>query len=194
VGVDGTLLRVLLGRTIYHSSADKVLPKLIGSRNLKVLLVGGTSETAKLHAESFSGKFPNCNVSLSIPGDPVNLARVYETALTDKPNLIILGLGPGLQDVVALELFATLGTAKFSPLIVTCGGWLDQISKNDYFPTWSYKLRMNWLLRLLREPRRLWKRYSYWAVKAILSKRQILESLSGVTWMSGFPDVFKKSK
>ena len=40
-------------------------------------------------------------------------------------------------------------------------GFLEQIvgTDGDYFPPWANRLQLRWLFRLIKEPRRLWKRY-----------------------------------
>jgi N-acetylglucosaminyldiphosphoundecaprenol N-acetyl-beta-D-mannosaminyltransferase len=47
------------------------------------------------------------------------------------------------------------------PVIITGGSYLDHLAERVYwYPAWSNQLRLGWLYRLYREPRRLWKRYS----------------------------------
>jgi N-acetylglucosaminyldiphosphoundecaprenol N-acetyl-beta-D-mannosaminyltransferase len=65
------------------------------------------------------------------------------------------------------------------PVIITGGSYLDHLSEAVYwYPGWMHKMRLCWLYRLSREPRRLWKRYSLdlmafgWMVlKAKLTRR-----------------------
>jgi UDP-N-acetyl-D-mannosaminuronic acid transferase (WecB/TagA/CpsF family) len=185
IGVDGTLLRTLLGRQLKHSSADTYLPRLIDGRKLKVLLIGGDLLSAERHAEWFGLKFPLCEVIGSMPGFEIDFDELKESLLISRPNLIILGLGPGVQDVAALKLSDLLKKENFWPLIATCGGWLDQLSNDNYFPRWSSLLRLNWLVRLIREPRRLWKRYSFWAIRAFFIRNQLEKSLQKVNFISG---------
>jgi len=184
VGFDGLLLRRILGGNLEHSSADVFLPALLIGRNLRVLLAGGTPDSARLHSSSFSSRFPDCVALESLAGDKEVLESLKESALNLSPDLIILGLGPGLQDLVALELFEFLSGKNQFPLIVTCGGWLDQLSSPSYFPLWSYRLRLNWLLRLVREPRRLWKRYTYWAALSLIRRKVIRRTLKGINVLS----------
>lgn len=47
------------------------------------------------------------------------------------------------------------------PVIITGGSYLDHLAERVYwYPAWANQLRLGWLYRLYREPRRLWKRYS----------------------------------
>jgi exopolysaccharide biosynthesis WecB/TagA/CpsF family protein len=88
-------------------------------------------------------------------------------------QIAILGLGAPLQDHYAL--------AATSPgvLVVTCGGWLDQFAGDEsYYPAWAYPLRLNWLVRLAREPRRLWRRYTVDAVRALLARAELIRYIT----------------
>jgi N-acetylglucosaminyldiphosphoundecaprenol N-acetyl-beta-D-mannosaminyltransferase len=47
------------------------------------------------------------------------------------------------------------------PVIITGGSYLDHLAERVYwYPPWANRMRLGWLYRLYREPRRLWKRYS----------------------------------
>lgn len=47
------------------------------------------------------------------------------------------------------------------PVIITGGSYIDHLSESVFwYPRWMLKLRMGWLYRLYRDPRRLWRRYS----------------------------------
>ena len=81
VGFDGVLLRGILGGKLKHSSADVFLPEILVSRNLRVLLAGGTPESARLHSSSFSSRFPDCVVLESLAGDKQVLGSLKESTL-----------------------------------------------------------------------------------------------------------------
>ena len=80
----------------------------------------------------------------------------------------MVGLGAPLQDQYALQL-ADAGLR--GALVATCGGWLDQVTTPDYYPRFAYHAKLNWAVRLVREPRRLWRRYTVDAVRA--RRRQV---------------------
>lgn len=72
-----------------------------------------------------------------------------------------------------------LGLKRRGVLVVTCGGWLDQFSGDSYYPSWAYPLRLNWLVRLAKEPRRLWGRYTVHAVRAVRSRAELVDYVRG---------------
>ena len=55
-------------------------------------------------------------------------------------------------------------------MIITGGSYIDHLSESvHWFPSWMLRLRLGWLYRLYREPRRLWRRYTvelgqYWLI------------------------------
>lgn len=44
----------------------------------------------------------------------------------------------------------------------TCGGFLDQLGSGlYYYPQWVDQMNLRFAYRLLKEPRRLWRRYFF---------------------------------
>ena len=166
VGVDGTLLRRLTNPTMPRTSADLVLPLLLEQLpGCRVALVGST-RAALNAARAVIGALPSrpavvmtCDGFDELP-DPEELARDLRAARVD---LVVLGLGAPLQD---RYLRALVQHGLTRELLLTCGGWLDQVSRSGYYPEYAYRLKLNWLIRLLREPGRLWRRYTVEAVAA----------------------------
>jgi exopolysaccharide biosynthesis WecB/TagA/CpsF family protein len=73
-----------------------------------------------------------------------------------RAQVVIVGAGAPKQEHLVLELRKALPELIF----LTCGGYLDQVSQpTPYYPRWAYPLRLNWVVRLWREPKRLWRRY-----------------------------------
>jgi exopolysaccharide biosynthesis WecB/TagA/CpsF family protein len=74
-----------------------------------------------------------------------------------QPDLIVLGMGMPKQERVARAIKG----AMRAPSLIVCGGAIiDFLSgKVPRAPAWMRALGVEWLYRLLREPRRLFKRY-----------------------------------
>lgn len=182
VGLDGFFLRLIFGQQVHHTSADHSLPKWIADRELKVGLIGGTAKTCKEHREDFQMRFPNCEVIWSLPGSS-NWRESLKPFLEDeneKPNLIIVGMGAPLQERVSQEVYVKFKESRPGEnlLVATCGGWLDQLKFSNYYPSWSLKFRLNWLVRFYREPKRLWKRYLIYPFVALAKRKSIRNYLS----------------
>lgn len=171
LGLDGILLCRLLASDTPRTSADLVLPLMLEHHvPLRIALIGSTSETLRAVAAKIEGRYGHRVVFVrdgyeGLP-EPEELRRQLRAA---RVQLAVVGLGAPLQDHV------TLAAASPGVLVVTCGGWLDQFAGDTYYPAWAYPLRLNWLVRLAREPKRLWRRYTVDAVRALRSRSRLVE-------------------
>jgi beta-1,4-glucosyltransferase len=172
VGVDGLLLKVMLGHPV-RTSADLVVPALLQGdpRIRSVLAVGGHGDRSEELARAFgdlAGR-PVQVTSLDGYGGLLRGAGLQDLVRRLSPDLVLVGLGAGLQERVVLEI----AEAMTGGYAMTCGGFCDQVLHPQYYPRWAYPLRLNWLVRLAREPRRLWRRYTVDAVRAIQRRQEL---------------------
>jgi beta-1,4-glucosyltransferase len=94
--------------------------------------------------------------------------------------VVLVGLGAVRQERWALAVRRRLQTG----LVMTCGGFFDQLGlERPYYPAWAYPLRLNWAVRLVREPRRLWHRYTVEAMQAVAGREAFRD---GVTRLPGY--------
>jgi len=175
LGLDGVFLCRLVGSAVPRTSADLLLPVLLGKTSgLRIALVGSTAATLRTVAGKVSAEHGH-DVVLMRDGyaglpEPAELRRELVAA---EVQVVIVGLGAPMQDLYALAL-RTPGL-----LVLTCGGWLDQFAGGTYYPAWAYPLRLNWLVRVAREPRRLWRRYTIDAVRALRARKDLLRYVTG---------------
>lgn len=74
-----------------------------------------------------------------------------------KPAIIVLCMGMPRQELLG----AYLRKQGYNGIIISGGGWADFYSGTvERAPQWVRKLSMEWLFRLYREPKRLWRRYT----------------------------------
>jgi exopolysaccharide biosynthesis WecB/TagA/CpsF family protein len=184
VGIDGFFLRLISGTRLEHSSADYSFPTWLDQKKINIGLVGGNSAKAQNHKIDFEAKFPHATILWSIPGDSGCLNNV-EKELKGQgvvPDLVLVGMGAPLQEKIAIEIMALISREYLDSetLVSTCGGWLDQLGFANYYPKWSTPLRLNWLVRLCREPSRLWKRYLISPLLAAIKRNSIRKYLAQV--------------
>lgn len=189
IGVDGTLLQLALlasGRRLTRTSADLVLPVLLQRvlpTGARIALIGGEPGVARTAAARLTK-----NETLALDGfSELAQLRSDPAALIEfDPQLVILGLGAGLQDTVAVELRKVLPRAG----ICTAGGWIDQFAaKEKYFPDWVHRARLGWAWRIAHEPRRLLGRYTMGTLAFLTRAPGIvrrLDALPGVLTTIGF--------
>ena len=171
VGVDGKLLQWIV-RAPNRTSADTVVPLLLERHPApRVALIGGSPESVEGRLSTFE-KLVGANGSVTANidgfGGIESPDRLVEQLRTAEPNIVLIGLGAGLQEQMADLVKQHVSSVSLS---VTVGGYLDQASHVAYYPRFAYALRLNWLVRLLREPKRLWRRYSLDAMRAIMNGR-----------------------
>lgn len=170
LGVDGILLCRLLGSPVPRTSADLVLPLLLEHPvPLRIALIGSTAETLEAVATKIEASGHRVVLRRDGYAGLPTTAKLRTELRAARVQVAVLGLGAPLQDHYAL---AATGPGV---LVVTCGGWLDQFAGDEtYYPAWAYPLRLNWLVRLAREPRRLWRRYTVDAVRALLARAELI--------------------
>ncbi|BAU66619.1 glycosyl transferase, WecB/TagA/CpsF family [Stanieria sp. NIES-3757] len=90
-----------------------------------------------------------------------------------KPDVLYIGFGMPLQERWILENIAKINAKVFLPL----GACLDFYTETVYRgPQWMTDAGLEWLSRLLTEPKRLWKRYIIG--NSLFAYRVLLEYLS----------------
>ncbi len=177
LGLDGVFLCRLLGldSAACRTSADLVLPRLLErSRPLRIALVGATPETLVVVADKIERQYGHRVVLMRDGYSGLPSADSLRQEVRDvRAQLVIVGLGTPLQDLYALAV------QQPGVLSATCGGWLDQFAQDSYYPSWAYPLKLNWLVRVAKEPRRLWRRYSIDAIGALRARAALAGYVAG---------------
>jgi N-acetylglucosaminyldiphosphoundecaprenol N-acetyl-beta-D-mannosaminyltransferase len=118
----------------------------------------GVAEELKLATEI---KWGNKNVTgtYSPPFSPMqeaDWAALVSKIIESKAQVIWIGLSTPKQEKFAFELSRRVNV-KF---IITVGAAFDfQTGRLAQAPKWMQRAGLEWFFRLLKEPRRLWKRY-----------------------------------
>ncbi len=180
IGVDGTLLQMVLNRNGYslsRTSADLVLPVLFNevlAPRSRIVFLGAAPGVAKQAANRITQ-----HRTLALDGyDELAAIRRNPSRLKAfDPEVIVLGLGAPLQEEVAIEMHQVFPHA----IICTAGGWIDQLAKDEqYFPEWVHQYRLGWAWRIAHEPRRLTRRYTIDALAFLLQRRVYIAKLAGL--------------
>ncbi len=84
----------------------------------------------------------------------------------NKPQLVFVGITSPLKEYL-VDYFLSL---NMNSVFMGVGGSFDVVSGNiPRAPMWVQNIGMEWLFRVLQEPRRLWKRYFFGNIKFIVS-------------------------
>jgi N-acetylglucosaminyldiphosphoundecaprenol N-acetyl-beta-D-mannosaminyltransferase len=164
------------GRPIYwaqkllgHSQAQQVrgqdithaLCKLSNDTGIKIGLYGGSSDEVLAKVEqNLLLEFPNIQITYkySPPFRPLN--EDESNVIAHKINLaevdvLFVGIGCPKQ-----ENWMAANKDKVNAVMLGVGAVFDFIAgTKKHAPRWMQKLGLEWLFRLVSEPKRLWKRY-----------------------------------
>lgn len=147
----------------YRVSGTDFVPKLIEhchERNLSVFLLGTKPQYLQQAIKRMKEKYPQ----LKLAGhhgyfDKTDLREnkaIVEEINRVKPNILIVGLGMPLQEQWILKNRSSLDVNVFIP----CGAIIDRLAgKVVQCPRWISLSGLEWLHRLIHEPRRLAGRY-----------------------------------
>jgi N-acetylglucosaminyldiphosphoundecaprenol N-acetyl-beta-D-mannosaminyltransferase len=127
---------------------------------IKIYLFGGNPDVVEALRQELERRFDRLQIVGSEPGIYRPLSPLEEQALVDRINrsgaaIVLLGLGCPRQ-----ELFAARHRTQIRAVQLCVGASFDFISgKQSMAPLWMQRIGLEWLFRLMQEPRRLWKRY-----------------------------------
>lgn len=160
IGVDlASLMRY--GRMFPSNLAGTdFIPALIetAAPGMRVGLIGGAPGVAAKAAEALA-KFCNRHTYFAISDGYFkadDLDRILSSLAGIRPDILLVGMGVPLQ-----ERFITQNlTGEHCTLAIGVGALLNfQTGIERRAPIFWRRLRIEWLYRLLEDPRRLWRRY-----------------------------------
>lgn len=141
--------------------ALEVLLKTADGRRLSVLLLGGASGEAEAAAKAVSGRFPNARVVADDGGsvtrrpdgswdqDAALLGRIRALS----PDVLAVAFGHGKQELWIADHLSKLPSVRVA---IGVGGAFAFLSgRIRRAPEWMRKAGLEWLWRLIQEPRRI---------------------------------------
>ena len=145
---------------VYGPSLTLKLCEAASAEGLPIYLYGGTPDVVATMAANLEDRFPG----LKVAGTQASRFRQTTAAEKDEiaeeirgsgARLTFVGLGCPRQETFAFEYRDALGMP-----VIAVGAAFDYIAgvKSEP-PALLQRLGLQWLYRLLQDPRRLWKRY-----------------------------------
>jgi N-acetylglucosaminyldiphosphoundecaprenol N-acetyl-beta-D-mannosaminyltransferase len=131
------------------------------SKGYRHYLYGGQPGVAQVLKNALENRFPGLQIVGTFTPPFRNLTQDEESDLLKdvqnaKPDILWVGLSTPKQECFMAEYVDRLGV----PLLVGVGAAFDFHSgRVDEAPAWMKRAGLQWLHRLLQDPRRLWKRY-----------------------------------
>ena len=134
---------------------------LVNRKGWRVMYIGGEPAVVEQARERLSSEFPNADIKVrngffvATPGSSDNAAVVAEVKAFD-PHILFVGMGMPRQELWILDnLDALPDCAVFS-----VGAAFDyEAGEQKAAPRWMGRMGVEWLFRLVHDPRRLARRY-----------------------------------
>lgn len=138
------------------------LCKVSAERGLKVFLLGGRPQSALLAAEVLQSKYSGLQVAgtycppYGFESDEVELKKINSILKKAAPEILFVALGSPKQEYWIYRNYQKISV----PISIGIGASFEFVSGVvERAPKWMQKYGLEWLFRLLTEPRRLWRRY-----------------------------------
>lgn len=147
----------------YRASGTELVPKLIGygaEQALSFFLLGSKPEHVRCALNHLAEKYPNLRVEghhgYFDKEDPIQNASVIKQINQFNPDILIVGMGMPVQEKWVCQNMDRLDAR----VIIPCGAVIDRLAGvvSDC-PTPISNAGLEWLYRLVKEPKRLAKRY-----------------------------------
>lgn len=139
----------------------QALCNLAAEHGLHVFLMGGLPESATQAAQVLKRRMKSLRISTYCPPfgfekSPEGLEAAASAIRAAKPDLLFVALGAPKQE----HWIYDHGLQLSVPVLMGVGGSFELIAGVvPRAPLWMQNLGCEWLYRLYREPRRMWRRY-----------------------------------
>jgi len=140
----------------------QALCRRAAGKQLRVFLLGGRPGSAEKAAAKLQAKNPGLIISgtccppVGFEKDESRLREIQERIKAARPHLLFVAFGTPKQEYWIYENLPYLDV----PMSMAVGGSFEMVGEIvPRAPRWLQAIGVEWLYRLLREPRRLWKRY-----------------------------------
>lgn len=150
-----------LSERVYGPELTLRVCRACEQRSVSIFLFGGTEEMLSKLSDRLRSKFPN----LKIAGMRASRFRTLTESERDQlaaeindsgAGVCFVGLGCPRQEVFAYEMRDKISM----PMLAVGAAFAFHAGMLSQAPPWMQKRGLEWLYRLVREPKRLWRRYA----------------------------------
>lgn len=131
---------------------------LAASMGFRVYLLGGTQDVVDEAASQLRLSFPDLIIAGSRHGyfDEPEEPEIAKAIRNVRPDILFVGISTPKKELWLQRNVPTLGV----PFSMGVGGSFDVISgRVRRAPVWMQESGLEWLWRLVQEPRKMWRRY-----------------------------------
>jgi len=149
---------IIPGSDLTQCLFDQVL-----SDSDRILIVGGGANEIDLLRGKYSYlKIQHINPSMGFIDKPDEVTQLVNDIVDAEANYVFLAVGSPRQEILASKIKMTVGASGVGLCIGASINFI--VGKENRAPKWIQKLHIEWLYRMLQDPKRLVKRYAMNAV------------------------------
>jgi N-acetylglucosaminyldiphosphoundecaprenol N-acetyl-beta-D-mannosaminyltransferase len=144
------------------TGADWIYPLCLrcAAESVSLYLLGGRPGVAERAANRLTALYPDLSIVGTHHGyihdSPADNMAAIEAANRARPDILLMGMGTPLQE----KWIAAYRPQLKAPVVWAVGGLFDFVAGvQPRGPRWMLDHGLEWLYRLLSDPRRLWRRY-----------------------------------
>src|SRR5688500_15081476 len=151
-----------LPERVAGSNLISTLSGAAAGRGRSVYLLGGAEGTAEAAARVLIERFPALKVAgafcppVGFEDDPKRMADIVASLATARPDIVYVALGSPKQEKLIARLRPVLPEAWWLGVGVSFSFLCGDVRRA---PRWMQRTGLEWVHRLVQEPRRLFKRY-----------------------------------
>jgi N-acetylglucosaminyldiphosphoundecaprenol N-acetyl-beta-D-mannosaminyltransferase len=164
-GISLLIAARLYGRSLQQRVAGVDIFKALCGRaaeaDLRVFLLGGRPGSAELAARALKADYQNLKCTTYCPPlgfelDPDALQATADAIISAQPDILFVAFGAPKQEYWIYQY----GLGLSVPVCMGVGGSFEIVGGVvPRAPLWTQNIGCEWLYRLCREPRRMWRRY-----------------------------------
>jgi N-acetylglucosaminyldiphosphoundecaprenol N-acetyl-beta-D-mannosaminyltransferase len=155
-------LKTPVTEKVSGSNLFEKLCEIGASKPLRIFLLGGRPHAADRAAKVLEYRYPGLEIvgthcpAYGFEADPVEIDLIARKIAAADPNLLFVGLGSPKQEKWIYANYRQLQV----PVSIGIGVSFEFVAGMvKRAPLWMQNAGLEWLFRLLTEPKRLWKRY-----------------------------------
>jgi exopolysaccharide biosynthesis WecB/TagA/CpsF family protein len=154
------LHRIVLPDRVYGPTLTLKVLEAAAVQGLPVYFYGSTEQVLQLLIRNLQHRFPQLIIAGSDPSKFRRISQSEKTAVVRRiqesgARVVFVGLGCPRQEVWVYEYQRDLAM----PLIAVGAAFAFHAAVVPQAPPWMQNTGLEWLYRLIHEPRRLWRRY-----------------------------------
>jgi N-acetylglucosaminyldiphosphoundecaprenol N-acetyl-beta-D-mannosaminyltransferase len=131
------------------------LCQLAQKRGYRCFFLGSREATLNKACVALQRQMPGLQIAGSHHGYFEDSRPVLEALRNAQPHFLFIGMGSPRQ-----EAWVAQHRSQLSGVIMPVGGSFEVVAgEKKRAPRWAQRMGMEWIWRLMQDPRRLWKRY-----------------------------------